>query len=89
MQIEQLINAMSPAVYEILKQAVEIGKWPNGVVLTDQQRNKASQAMMLYQGAHLNQTHHMTVGKGGIMNNLRKSVLRTQFSNDEILRMKV
>ncbi len=89
MQIEQLINAMSPAVYEILKQAVEIGKWPNGVVLTDQQRNKASQAMMLYQGAHLNQTDHMTVGKGGIMNNLSKSVLRNQFSNDEILRMKV
>ncbi|NRA61922.1 MAG: DUF1315 family protein [Psychrobium sp.] len=89
MQIEQLINAMSPAVYEILKQAVEIGKWPNGVALTDQQRDKACQGMMLYQGTHLSQTDHMTVGKGGVINNLSKSVLRNQFNNDEIVRIKV
>ena len=89
MQIEQLINAMSPAIYEILKQGVEIGKWPNGVPLTNEQRDKASQAMMLYQATNLQQTDHMTIGKGGVMNNLSKSVLRNQFKNEEIIRMKV
>jgi len=89
MQIEQLINAMSPHVYEILKQGVEIGKWPNGVKLTDDQRVKATQAMMLYQGTHLTQTDHMTVGKDGVMNQHSKSQLKNQFSDDEIIRQSV
>lgn len=90
MQVEQLINAMSPTVYEILKQGVEIGKWPNGVPLTDEQRIQATQAMMLYQGTHLEQTDHYTIGKNGVFNNHSKSQLRRQFREDqEIVRVKV
>ena len=89
MQVEQLINAMSPAVYEILKQGVELGKWPNGIRLTAEQRDKASQAMMLYQGQNLAQTDHMTVGKDGVLNNLSKSQLKRQFDSEEIVRNKV
>lgn len=88
MQIEQLINAMSPAVYEILKRGVEEGKWPNGVKLTDEQRDKACQAMMLYQSQHLELTDHLTVGKGGVLNNLSKSQLKRQFDSEEITRSK-
>lgn len=83
MQVEQLINAMSPAVYEILKQGVEIGKWPNGEPLTDDQRIQATQAMMLYQGKHLEQKDHYTIGKNGVFNNLSKSQLKRQFRDDE------
>lgn len=88
-QIEQLINAMSPTVYEILKQGVELGKWPNGEVLTAEQRDKASQAMMLYQATHLSQTDHMTIGRGGVLNNLSKSQLKRQYDSEEIARSKV
>lgn len=89
MNIEQLINAMSPQVYGILKQGVEIGKWPNGVELTEEQREMATQAMMLYQGTHLEQTDHMTVGKGGVINHHSKSQLKSQFKDDEIMRQSV
>lgn len=89
MNIEQLIDAMSPQVYEILKQGVEIGKWPNGIELSDEQREKATQAMMLYQGTHLSQTDHMTVGKDGVINHHSKSVLRNQFNSEEIVRQSV
>lgn len=89
MNIDHLINAMSPQVYEVLKQAVEIGKWPNGVALEDSQREQATQAMMLYQGKHLEQTDHMTVGKDGVINHHSKSQLRNQFNDNEILRQKV
>ncbi|MDP2561535.1 YeaC family protein [Psychrobium sp. 1_MG-2023] len=89
MQIEHLINNMSPAVYEVIKQGVEIGRWPNGEPLTEEQRDMASQAMMLYQGTHLEQTDHMTVAKGGTLNQHSKSQLRNQFNNDEITRSKV
>jgi len=87
-QIEQLINAMSPTVYDILKNGVELGKWPNGVALTPEQRDKASQAMMLYQGQRLELTDHMMVGKGGVLNNLSKSQLKRQFDSQEIARLK-
>jgi len=87
--IEQLINAMSPNVYELLKQGVEIGKWPNGIALTPEQREQATQAMMLYQATHLEQTDHLTVGKDGVLNNLSKSQLKRQFSEDEITRTKI
>lgn len=89
MNIDHLINAMSPQVYEILKQGVEIGKWPNGVALTSEQREKATQGMMLYQGTHLAQTDHMTVGKDGVINHHSKSQLRNQFNSDEITRQPV
>jgi len=89
MHIDQLINAMSPHVYEILKQGVEIGKWPNGIELTAEQREKATQAMMLYQGTHLAQTDHMTVGKDGVINHHSKSQLKNQFNDDEIIRQSV
>lgn len=90
MQIEQLIQAMSPPVYEILKQGVEIGKWPNGEALTKEQRIQATQAMMLYQGTHLEQTDHYTIGKNGVFNNHSKSQLRRQFKDEqEIIRMDV
>jgi len=83
MQVEQLIQAMSPAVYQILKQAVEIGKWPNGDPLADDQKVQATQAMMLYQGTHLEQTDHYTIGKNGVFNNHSKSQLRRQFREEE------
>ena len=83
MQIEQLIQAMSPAVYEILKQAVETGKWPNGIALEADHKPQATQAMMLYQGTHLEQTDHFTIGKNGVFNNHSKSQLRRQFRDEE------
>lgn len=89
MQVEQLINAMSPQVYQVLKQAVEIGKWPNGVALTDDQKEQATQAMMLYQGTHLEQTDHMSIGKGGVINHHSKAQLKNQFNTDEIMRQSV
>ncbi|NRA84703.1 MAG: DUF1315 family protein [Gammaproteobacteria bacterium] len=90
MQIEQLIKAMSPAVYEILKQGVEIGKWPNGERLTDAQRIQATQGMMLYQATHLAQTDHYTIGKNGVFNNHSKSQLKRQFKDEEeIVRVNV
>jgi len=89
MQVEQLIKAMSPAVYEILKQAVETGKWPNGIALTDDQKDQATQGMMLYQGTHLEQTDHMTIGKDGVINHHSKSQLKNQFNGDEIIRQSV
>lgn len=48
MNFKEMIGAMSPEVYESLKQAVELGKWPNGVRLTKEQSELCLQAVITY-----------------------------------------
>ena len=48
MNVEQLLAAMTPDVYERLRQAVETGKWPDGKVLSDEQKENCLQAVLLY-----------------------------------------
>ena len=48
MNFKEMIDNMSPEVYESLKLAVELGKWPNGVRLTDEQKELCLQAVITY-----------------------------------------
>lgn len=48
MNFKEMIDNMSPEVYESLKLAVEIGKWPNGVALNDEQKELCLQAVITY-----------------------------------------
>lgn len=38
MNIDDMINSMTPEVYQRLVTAVELGKWPDGVALTAEQK---------------------------------------------------
>ncbi len=48
MNFKEMIDNMSPEVYASLKQAVELGKWPNGVRLTPEQTELCLQAVITY-----------------------------------------
>ena len=48
MNFKEMIDNMSPEVYVKLKQAVELGKWPNGVRLTPDQTELCLQAVITY-----------------------------------------
>ena len=50
MNVEQLLAAMTPDVYERLRQAVETGKWPDGKVLSDEQKENCLQAGIAVSG---------------------------------------
>ncbi|HGW4508427.1 TPA: YeaC family protein, partial [Acinetobacter nosocomialis] len=49
MNIEQMLSVLNPEIVERLKTAVEIGKWPNGVVLTKEQRETCMQAVIAWE----------------------------------------
>jgi uncharacterized protein len=49
MNFQQIIDAMTPDIYRNLKQAIEIGKWPDGRPLTDEQRELSMQAVIVYE----------------------------------------
>jgi uncharacterized protein YeaC (DUF1315 family) len=49
MNFDDLIKSISPEIYENLKRAVELGKWPDGNKLTDQQRDSCMQAIIAWE----------------------------------------
>ena len=46
MEYNQLISQLTPEIYLSLKTAIEIGKWPDGRVLTKDQKASCMEAML-------------------------------------------
>jgi uncharacterized protein len=55
MDLKQLLTQLTPDIYRNLKRAVEIGKWPDGRVLTREQRELCMQAVIAYEVQHLDE----------------------------------
>ena len=51
MDYQQMIDSMSPEIYQSLKRSVELGKWPDGKPLTPEQRQHAMQAIIACSGS--------------------------------------
>ncbi|WP_418113351.1 DUF1315 family protein [Vibrio scophthalmi] len=83
MDAEQLVNAITPDAYQRLLFAVETGKWPEGTVLSQQQRDSCMQAVMLYQAKHNEEAQHMTVAQGGEISFKSKMELKKQFQKQQ------
>lgn len=58
MNYEDLLNAITPEVYESLKRAVELGKWPDGRVVTPEQRQHCIEGVIAYEHKHLPPEQH-------------------------------
>ena len=53
MDYQQMIESMTPQIYENLRRAVELGKWPDGKKVTPEQREHAMQAIIAWGERHL------------------------------------
>lgn len=56
MDYQQMIESMTPQIYESLRRAVELGKWPDGRKVTPEQRESAMQAIIAWGEQHLDPT---------------------------------
>ncbi len=82
MQFDDLINSMTPEVYERLVQSVETGRWPDGNKLTDEQRENSLQLVMAYQARFGNSDEAYTVGPDGNIISRSKRELKDQCRSD-------
>ncbi|ENX3945216.1 YeaC family protein [Photobacterium damselae] len=93
MNMDSLLDTMTPTIYEQLSRAVETGKWANGVQLTDEQRSNAMQVMMIYQSRFNQEAQHMTVAQGGELNIKTKTDFQQEMKelarSNEIFRTKL
>ncbi|WP_162285786.1 YeaC family protein [Pantoea stewartii] len=78
-QLEAMLDAMTPEIYERLMTAVETGKWPDGVALTQQQRDNSLQLVMMWQARNNDAPQHMTIGRNGEMVTKSKKQLKEEF----------
>ena len=53
MQLTDFLQEMTPDVYRVLKESIELGRWPNGQLLSDEERNASLQAMIAWEHDHL------------------------------------
>ncbi len=61
MEFDDLIGSITPEAYQNLKRAVELGKWPDGVRLSQEQREQCMQAVIAYDTKH--QTEEERIGQ--------------------------
>ncbi|HCR0074511.1 TPA: YeaC family protein [Klebsiella aerogenes] len=79
MDIEQIIASMTPELYQRLATAVELGKWPDGVALTPEQKENSMQLAMLWQARNNTDAQHMTIDTNGQMVMKSKQQLKEDF----------
>ncbi|MBW1255185.1 YeaC family protein [Pantoea allii] len=78
-QLDAMLDVMTPEIYDRLVMAVETGKWPDGVALTQQQRDNSLQLVMMWQARNNEAPQHMTIGKDGEMVTKSKKQLKDEF----------
>jgi uncharacterized protein YeaC (DUF1315 family) len=53
MDYEQLVDSLSPDIVARLRRGVETGRWPDGRVVTPEQREHSLQAIIAWEQRHL------------------------------------
>ncbi|SDC05790.1 YeaC family protein [Acinetobacter boissieri] len=53
MNLSAMLDVLDEHIVERLKTAVEIGKWPNGIALTAEQKQICMHAVMAWEHTHL------------------------------------
>lgn len=79
MNIDEMLASMTPEVYQRLMTAVELGKWPDGVALTPDQKENSLQLVMMWQTRHNTAPQHMTIGTDGNIVTKSKQQLKAEF----------
>jgi hypothetical protein len=58
MNLQQLLSSITPDIYQNLRRAVELGKWPDGNLLTSEQKALCMQAVIAYEYKNLPPDQH-------------------------------
>ncbi|CAK9885155.1 MAG: hypothetical protein XXXJIFNMEKO3_01547 [Candidatus Erwinia impunctatus] len=80
MDLNRLLAQLGPTQYKQLRQAVETGKWPNGVALNSEQKENCLQLVMLWQSRYNTEPQHVSIAVGGELVLKTRAELQQQLS---------
>ena len=81
MNFSKINTKLTAEVYELLLEAVETGKWKNGIKLTEAQVSSSMQLIMLYQSKKSKQNEHLTIQENGEIKHKSRAELKAEFEN--------
>ncbi len=82
MNVDALMAALTPEIYQRLLTAVELGKWPDGIRLSAEQKEHCLQIVMLWQARHNHRPEHMSIGTDGSIVMKSKRELLAEFTGE-------
>ncbi|WP_417689021.1 YeaC family protein [Pseudidiomarina sp.] len=83
MQFEDLLASITPETFERLVAAVETGRWPDGVALTEAQKENTIQLVMAYQAKYCPSDEPFRVGADGLLVTRSKREMKASFNPNE------
>ncbi|TCV99949.1 YeaC family protein [Biostraticola tofi] len=89
MDLEAVIASLTPEIYQRLVSAVELGKWPDGVALSAEQKENCLQMVMLWQSRHNQSPEHMSINTDGHITMKSKRELLAELSEQPVIRLKM
>ena len=81
MNFSKINTELTAEVYELLLEAVETGKWKNGMKLTEAQVSSSMQLIMFYQSKKSKQNEHLTIQENGEIKHKSRAELKAEFEN--------
>lgn len=84
-QLDEVMAVLTPDIYQRLATAVELGKWPDGVSLTQEQKDNCLQMVMLWQARHNVDAEHMTINTEGELVMKSKQELKQAFAKNTLI----
>ena len=82
MNIESLVNNLTPDLFERLQYGASTGKWPDGTPLTEDQKAQTVQLVMLYQAKVAKTNEQFTINEEGEMVQKSKRELQQEFKKE-------
>ncbi|RUO50821.1 YeaC family protein [Pseudidiomarina aquimaris] len=83
MQFEDLLASITPETFARLVTAVETGRWPDGVALTEAQKENTIQLVMAYQAKYCPSDEPFRVGADGLLVTRSKREMKASLKPNE------
>lgn len=83
MQLDAFLEKMTPAIHQGLRLALELGKWPSGRLMTEEERDASLQAVIVYEHEHLPESERVGFMPAKCKSASEESVLAEGFSTAE------
>lgn len=52
-EIDQALKTVTPEIYQNLKHSIATGRWPNGQLLSETQKEQSMQLVIAYESKHV------------------------------------
>lgn len=85
MQFNDLVSSITPETFERLIQAVELGKWPDGVKLSEEQRQHCIQLVMAYQAKYRPSDEAFRIGADGQLVTRSKRAMKADIKGEQTI----